>query len=223
MLTLDELRAKLDKRDALATHLPGFLKDSEIPTWEDFINHVDETANRPNPNSRVNNPLKQRSINSTIQTGLFYLMSEINDKDEAKFFSALKPVEDLLQQAFPDRRVQMSSAFFNLISGDADAPKHRDNTTDNFFVNCRGEVLWKLFRNREDLIPETEIRLGPGDAIFLTRDVYHEVSAPKPRASIIFRIDIPKNEIIPDDRELRNAASAKNEERPASTTLQEKD
>jgi mannose-6-phosphate isomerase-like protein (cupin superfamily) len=71
---------------------------------------------------------------------------------------------------------KIAHLYFNITNTSKTFGKHKDNV-DVWFWNCQGQTKW-VMEDKESFI------LNPGDLIFVSKGIYHEVIPLTPRAGI---------------------------------------
>lgn len=195
-LSASEIFQRIEESEAAGKKAVLFKNlTNEVPTWHDFMAHLDAVSKRKVDPNRAKglNKKKEFTTGGIIRKGEYYSMSQIEHQDREDFFSALQPIEDMFDEHFRKQgivRSYMSDAFLSLITDDDYATPHSDKYTHNFFVCCEGKVKWNLYEElHHDAEPVETYLLEPGDAIFVRGTSIHEVTVPEPRASVVFRIE----------------------------------
>jgi mannose-6-phosphate isomerase-like protein (cupin superfamily) len=93
-------------------------------------------------------------------------------------------IDKLYQKIESEYGETMRSSFAIVNFSNAENVTNRHNDlTHNFYVQCIGSVIWKIY-DALDSLNFKEYTLQPGDAIFVPAGVSHEVVALEPRAAI---------------------------------------
>ena len=179
---IDQIKRTLDENSFCL--LSDFASPDQLPSWSEIIQSVNAAA-QVKPDFHVNSPLVERQINSTIRRGVGYFYSFFTADDE-HVYPKLKPLTDELEAN--DLPFFGSSIFMNLFTEDDYASIHKDDWSNNLYIQCEGTTTWMFYTDGDsDKIIDSK-KLNPGDAIFFTGDVYHSVTADTPRASVVLRM-----------------------------------
>lgn len=186
-----------EERGTKAVFFENLFDKEDLPTWDEFFAHLSDSVKREkDPNRESGLQSFETMTGGTVRKGQYYSMSEITPGDievEGRF-AGLMPIEEMFNEFHESPKKYISDTFLSMITGDDYAYQHSDVYTDNFFVNCQGQVRWNIYDALDDSAEPIETYvLNAGDAIFVGADVYHEVAVPKPRASVVFRIDVVKH------------------------------
>ena len=185
---LEEVRAGIEhvRKGGLAVVFKNLFP--VVPSWEDFINHAQFEITNP-PGNIPAQPYEERFINGVLLRNLFYLMVS-NPSDRA--FPQSRILRDVFEELLEDE-IWPVSAFVNFLGGEKPIAPHRD-PRETIYWQCQGSVTWKIYKQEKlhddyayGLKPDMELKLEPGDVIFVGYEVGHSVVTPGPRAAIGFQ------------------------------------
>lgn len=187
------IKEPAEERGTKAVFFENLFDKEDLPTWDEFFEHLSDSLVRDKDLNRESGLQEFETMyGGTVRKGQYYSMSEITFEDvyRKNRFSGLLPLEEMFNELEGGPKLYISDAFLSMITGDDYAHHHTDIYTHNFFVNCQGQVRWNIYDSFQyDAEPVETYLLNPGDAIFVKGDVIHEVAVPKPRASVVFRIE----------------------------------
>lgn len=166
--------------------LKEFADKSDLPAWDDIIATLN-TAAHTKADFHVNDPFVELQINHAIRRGVGYFYSFFDDSDET-VWPKLSPIAEELRTHGLEFEARGASVFLNLFTEDDFAANHKDQWSNNLYIQCEGSTLWTFYDNDDRDLEKSSRILNPGDAVFFTGDVYHAVSATTPRASIVLRM-----------------------------------
>lgn len=155
------------KKNRTVVILKDFNKN--VPSWDDFINYLDESANLPSPED----PGFGDYVKGNVMTKehLYYYMFT-----HRQFNKTTKEIEDAMRDAFKSPG-GISGVFVTFSSNIIDVRPHRD-PQDNFYWQCIGSTEW-VFDGQSHTVE-------PGDVVFIPAYADHAVNFSMPRAAISF-------------------------------------
>lgn len=152
----------------------------ENPTWQDFIDHIDEEIHTPMENPiQSPRPFDERLINGVMLKSLFYMDARVRSMEK---FSAYNNLLKLFTDS-TKKEVYPASVFVNFVANEYNVPRHCDKR-ETIFWQCIGKTFWHVYP------PESEFpvsyNLEPGDILYIPKGIDHEVIVKEPRAAIAF-------------------------------------
>lgn len=160
----------------------------DVPSWDDFIQLIDREIHTPQHSYNPNSPFEERVINGVTIRNLFYLMVTVSSQGELK---SLGTISDIFSKVL-EASITPVGAFINIIGGEPAGEPHRDDR-ETLYWQCQGTAKWFLYENPGDGHYDTknlkvikELRLEPGDVIFVKKRAMHSVQNFGPRAAIAF-------------------------------------
>jgi hypothetical protein len=181
---IKEIKLRLDKGGYYI--LRAFLGPEERPTWNQMINSLNQSAHTK-ADFHVNDPFVELQVNYVIRRGVGYFYSFLDESDKYVGPLAAEIVKSLNENDLPFT-MRGASIFMNLFTEDDYAKPHKDDWSNNLYIQCEGSSNWEFFENNDPTTPGILETLRPGDAVLFSGDVYHSVSANTPRASIVLRM-----------------------------------
>lgn len=180
---LDLIKDTLEDNSFCA--LTGFLPIDQLPNWSTLLLSLNDAAHKT-ADFHVNDPFVETQINHVIRRGAGYFYGFFDNSDVHVKPLLSETIKTLEENDLP---FFGNSIFINLFTEDDYARPHKDDWSNNIYIQCEGTTTWRFHQGTDlDECLDT-ITLNPGDAVFFTGDVYHSVTADTPRASIVLRMD----------------------------------
>jgi hypothetical protein len=165
------------------------------PEWDAHLAHLNfQLHNRAGLNNGEKVipgfPQRERAINNTTISGLFYIVNAITDPDV--WFPSMKPFTKFLNAAVgeEDGDPAPNMHFMSFIAGDAIADAHRD-PQHTVYVQNQGSVQWRFYDENAIChkceMPRFYRNVDQGDVVFIPQAVSHSVDFVSPRAAIAYR------------------------------------
>jgi len=171
------LQAKAQKRGL-------FIKNaySDVPSWSEFLKCIFEEIQTPNPKLAEiighGKDVNERSVGNVIITEDYYFSPQTTDS--AKYFKEVLPLEKYFYNSL-GWEFGLSGPKVSL--GPRYVAPHHDNW-DAFTLQCQGTTTWTI--TNPDTKEAIEYFMEPGDLLFFSQEVMHEISCNEPRAGMIF-------------------------------------
>lgn len=163
---------------------------TEVPTWEEFISHLNHEYHNNTIPPQVPNPGQAEThINGVCIRDNFYLNIRRPGADSNDLSSAVN-LGHLLREAFGVKDGGPLVSFVNFVGNDSPLNIHYDKR-DMVYWQCIGTVEWRLYGRHGDIeeadpdVYESYI-LYPGDLLILPDKIFHAVKADFPRAAVSF-------------------------------------
>lgn len=175
-MNIEEMKAIVAECDANKTAHLFKSVTAEVPSWDEFIAHLDYEYNHEQ--SQVSNdPSEETMIGGVCLRNNFY-MSVRNP--EAFGFSHLKEVTDIFDEVLGEKGYPVS-AFINFVGKEKPIKMHIDNRISVYW-QCQGSALWQISSGPNQ--PVLEYRVEPGDVMYVPKHVLHSVVTDTPRSAI---------------------------------------
>lgn len=152
---------------------------SSLPTWEDFLNHLDAA-----------NKKESGIIQDYSDLNKSYGKIQINKDKSIQFGNSLHfKITEYCLPIFNDifnSYGKGGGVFMDLVSRlDSNYELHYDGT-DVFHFQCLGTSEWQLSKTKEDFdsgIQDTLV-MNPGDLMFIPKGTWHKVRSLSPRVGM---------------------------------------
>jgi mannose-6-phosphate isomerase-like protein (cupin superfamily) len=167
-----------------ATYIKGYA--TKYPDkWDYFINFVDHCYKadwvKQTEQERKSFIESGRLRKGLLQIWGYFTMFAENPSERPDIMLNIDGLFDKIESEYGQKKIS-SFAIVNFSSAENVTNRHND-LTNNFYVQCIGSVIWKIYESIGSL-KYKEYTLNPGDAIFVPAGVSHQVTALEPRAAI---------------------------------------
>jgi hypothetical protein len=178
-----------------ATYIKGYT-DQYPDKWDYFINFVDY-CNKADWVPQDEAERKRFIESGRLRKGLlqiwgYFTMFAENPSDRPDIMVNIDRLSDRVESEYGQKKIS-SFAIVNFSNAENVTNRHND-LTHNFYVQCIGSVVWKIYESIGSL-EHKEYTLNPGDAIFVPAGISHQVTALEPRAAITMAFNESEKEI----------------------------
>lgn len=175
------LEHKKNKKSLLIKNL-----HKDVPTWQDFFDHLEDNTKRGLPNYRDESTFNENEIkaNSAIVgaaliKNIFYIYLQPRH-GKKNFHKSISEIESGFNSKFNSLGIKSggyTNSYINLSSSVPDIEPHPDSQ-DNFYWQCIGNVEW-VHEGGTFLVE-------PGDMVYIPAKSMHGVKFSMPRAAVGF-------------------------------------
>lgn len=164
------------------------------PSWEDVLNLIDAGYNDTTWDERPSgNPKIEPAVGRLTIRGKFYVTVRLDSFGQP--FTQMLPGFNFLREAVA-ADVRASHTVFGIAANEyaTETAVHND-PVHTFYWQMQGESLWRLYKDRccvycdgRRNFDASEL-VGPGDLLFLPKELFHTVHVTGPRAATVFRFE----------------------------------
>lgn len=178
MITKDQID------EAIENKTPILVKKAfaNIPSWDQFIQHMNYQFNTPPTTERKYPPNpKDNIVNGVNIRENFYIMVAYADE---MFFPETKEITNNLNEIMGNKSNNLFT-LINFVNGEQPINIHSD-PRHSFYWQCQGSVTWKIYHEPDDADPYLVMDLESGDILFVPTGMYHSIDAKEPRTAMSF-------------------------------------
>jgi mannose-6-phosphate isomerase-like protein (cupin superfamily) len=153
-------------------------------SWDNFINSISDAYDSSSPNNKVD--INKETIGKVnFFQKLTVTLDNINEQNFPGLQDKINKLTELHERVKPSTRCV---GYFGAVSFTTKEPttgKHND-PIDVIYSQFVGSVTWTIY----DEEGSESFDLGPGDVIYVPKDVMHEVTSLTPRAALSFMFEV---------------------------------
>jgi hypothetical protein len=189
----DNLAPKLQRAVTSDHHilLYDLIAQEDIPTWESFVHAMHAAAFRPNDNIE-SNPLKYRQIRDLTITGVMSTRAVLDEEENHVNFPSIMPFQSALQEIIPREHnlFTLAESQINFLREETKDIGNNNGNEHILYVQCHGTTEWTIYEDDEGREEIETKELNPGDAIFITSEVYYSTWAMTLTAGVVFKLQV---------------------------------